>query len=289
MLGAEPRGEDGDGALRMGHDSGPTAAWAEPLSPPCHGRPCVFRTSTTLFPFALSRPAVPSQYFFRPDSDTSPHPLIIGAGFDGTGLELLSRALRILGKSRPALPAIDMSRCLQSRSEARACGPLLRQLDEVGLQARRAMASGTHDYVEAVATPELFQGVDAVLGHPVPHFTWDFLEAFPQGKVVLTVGRAQDVWRVVAARNPLTGSAQAAGKGAALMRALVWNLGDTPMNQAHFTRKYLEHNNKIIHGVPKDQLLVWNPYKDPSWGPLCDFLGLPVPREPFPKPVEGEW
>lgn len=231
-----------------------------------------------------------SQYFFRPDADTSPHPLIIGAGFDGTGLTTLTRALALLGRPRAPLPTIDMSQCVQGKTEARSCSPLLRQLDEVGLQARPALASGAHDFGgEAVSTPQLYEGHDAVLGHPVPHYTWDFLEAFPNGRVVLTVGRPEDVWRVVHQREPRHGAAHDTGRGAALLRALVWNLGDSPLTRAHFTRKYLEHNAKIMHGVPKHQLLVWDPVRDPTWGPLCDFLGLPVPSVPFPAPGEGEW
>jgi hypothetical protein len=93
----------------------------------------------------------------------------------------------------------------------------------------------------------------------------------------------------------------------------------------------LEHNAKIIHGVPKHQLLVWDVHRyarrgcpvgfvlcraatddsqglvaevrvgslplgwwfilaccwrdrDPDWKVLCDFLGLPVPKVPFPAP-----
>jgi hypothetical protein len=33
--------------------------------------------------------------------------------------------------------------------------------------------------------------------------------------------------------------------------------------------------------VPADRLLVWDVRE--GWGPLCAFLGLPVPDEPFPN------
>lgn len=32
--------------------------------------------------------------------------------------------------------------------------------------------------------------------------------------------------------------------------------------------------------VPKDRLLEWS--VDDGWEPLCEFLGKPVPEEPFP-------
>ncbi len=39
-------------------------------------------------------------------------------------------------------------------------------------------------------------------------------------------------------------------------------------------------NSNVIAAIPEDKLLVYNP-KD-GWGPLCKFLGLPVPATPFP-------
>ena len=57
-----------------------------------------------------------------------------------------------------------------------------------------------------------------------------------------------------------------------------------PLTRLQVMRRYLEHNAMIIHGVPKEQLLVWDVYKEPSWQRLCDFLGVPVPDAPFPRP-----
>ena len=38
---------------------------------------------------------------------------------------------------------------------------------------------------------------------------------------------------------------------------------------------------QVIREVPADRLLVWQVKE--GWGPLCSFLGLPVPEEPFPN------
>ena len=38
--------------------------------------------------------------------------------------------------------------------------------------------------------------------------------------------------------------------------------------------------------VPADRLLVWEVKE--GWGPLCKFLDLPVPQEPFPRLVPRE-
>lgn len=41
-----------------------------------------------------------------------------------------------------------------------------------------------------------------------------------------------------------------------------------------------EHSAMIKGLVPQDRLLEWS--IDEGWGPLCEFLGKPVPDEPFP-------
>eukprot|EP01059_Diplonema_ambulator_P011574 TRINITY_DN21564_c0_g1_i1.p1 TRINITY_DN21564_c0_g1~~TRINITY_DN21564_c0_g1_i1.p1 ORF type:complete len:281 (+),score=62.38 TRINITY_DN21564_c0_g1_i1:213-1055(+) len=43
---------------------------------------------------------------------------------------------------------------------------------------------------------------------------------------------------------------------------------------------YEQHNDKVRQTVPKDRLLEYS-VKD-GWGPLCEFLGKPVPQDPFP-------
>ena len=43
---------------------------------------------------------------------------------------------------------------------------------------------------------------------------------------------------------------------------------------------YTAHNEHVINSVPKDNLLIWN-VKD-GWEPVCSFLGVEQPNEPFP-------
>ncbi len=39
-------------------------------------------------------------------------------------------------------------------------------------------------------------------------------------------------------------------------------------------------NSRVISSIPQDKLLIYNPKE--GWGPLCQFLGLPEPKVPFP-------
>ena len=43
---------------------------------------------------------------------------------------------------------------------------------------------------------------------------------------------------------------------------------------------FRQHREKVLRTIPKDRLLIFN--LSDGWGPLCEFLGKPVPSEPFP-------
>ena len=45
--------------------------------------------------------------------------------------------------------------------------------------------------------------------------------------------------------------------------------------------EYSAHNDAVKSTIPDDRLLVFE-VKD-GWAPLCEFLGVPVPDEPFPR------
>ena len=45
--------------------------------------------------------------------------------------------------------------------------------------------------------------------------------------------------------------------------------------------KYEAHNAEVRRRVPRSQLLVYS--VDQGWGPLCKFLDLPIPDQPFPN------
>ncbi len=46
-------------------------------------------------------------------------------------------------------------------------------------------------------------------------------------------------------------------------------------------QKFERHIEEVKNSIPKDRLLVFHP-KD-GWGPLCEFLSVAVPSEPFPN------
>jgi hypothetical protein len=48
----------------------------------------------------------------------------------------------------------------------------------------------------------------------------------------------------------------------------------------HMIRRFQEHEALVRSSIPPERLLVFNVAE--GWGPLCEFLELPIPNEPFP-------
>jgi hypothetical protein len=53
------------------------------------------------------------------------------------------------------------------------------------------------------------------------------------------------------------------------------------LDQDELAAAYLAHNEAVKAAIPPDRLLVYQ-VKD-GWGPLCRFLGVPIPADPFPQ------
>jgi hypothetical protein len=52
-------------------------------------------------------------------------------------------------------------------------------------------------------------------------------------------------------------------------------------DRAFMTDWFERRNAEVIAALPAERLLVFSPKQ--GWGPLCEFLGVPVPESPFPR------
>ena len=58
-------------------------------------------------------------------------------------------------------------------------------------------------------------------------------------------------------------------------------------DKAHAIEVFRRHNEEVRRDVPADRLLVFEVKE--GWGPLCSFLGVPVPEgRPFPRLNDAE-
>lgn len=207
------------------------------------------------------------------------HPLIVCAGYDGTGLQALQRALALLGKPHSSFPIFQDAACKDFTEKA--CRISMEQ------QIHTVMLNG---FQNASFPASHWQHTDAVLGHPVPLLVWDFLEAFPTAKVILTVRNVDELWDTVSSLSPTIAGKLWVPQLERMMKMYWWAMyARWQLNKRHFMRHYWRHNAKVIHGVPRAQLLIWNLYEEPAWARLCDFLGVPVPPVPFPAPDKTEF
>ena len=146
---------------------------------------------------------------------------------------------------------------------------------------------------------EIFDGYASTVDWPGGYFYKELIDVYPDAKVLLSV-RETEVWErsmretVWAVRNGeslirLLSSAQAhvnpqwAGF-VKMIDGLLWQ-GKGTFAAGHaepqqLIETMLRHNEEVKAAVPADRLLVWSVKE--GWGPLCEFLELPVPEVEFP-------
>jgi hypothetical protein len=117
------------------------------------------------------------------------------------------------------------------------------------------------------------------------------VDKFPEAPVILTVrdpekwyaSAERTIWAAFSAPAPAGGLPPSMAAFKAMADATNWQ----GMFHGHFAdrgyaiRVFEEHNEAVRRAVPADRLLEYR--IGSGWGPLCDFLGKPVPDEEFPR------
>ena len=52
-------------------------------------------------------------------------------------------------------------------------------------------------------------------------------------------------------------------------------------DETHAIDIFRRHTEEVINTISPERLLIYEVRE--GWAPLCEFLGKPVPREPFPR------
>ncbi len=197
---------------------------------------------------------------------------VIGAGYPRTGTTSLQQALELLGFG----PCCHMWELLKPEHAWR--WPLW----------GRAFDGKPADW------RMLFKGFDSTVDAPGAFFWRKLSRAFPEAKVILTV-RDPDSWM----RSMQSGTA--AGRAAignaridpvvpatlAKMDAAIARERGSgpdpapgPARERFIREQYLLNIEQVKGEIAPDRLLVFDVKE--GWGPLCAFLGVPVPSTPFP-------
>jgi len=173
----------------------------------------------------------------------------------------------------------------------------------------------THHMVECFRLPQQFDlWLDVLAGHPNWNavfgefsscvdfpacvFYKELAARYPKALVLLSVRDTADAWYQSVQDTIFHDEIHGAPWITRLMSAVLpysrkWCKFKTRLLEAQFgsmevfkneeslKRMYLEHIEEVKRIVPADRLLVYNVKQ--GWAPLCAFLKVPVPNEPFPR------
>lgn len=133
----------------------------------------------------------------------------------------------------------------------------------------------------------IYRGFASAVDWPTACFFRELLQAYPTAKFVLTI-RDPEKWAdsFAATIHKLVGEKEQAppDKKAWLEMAdrIITRTGFAQgLDHEQLVRAYVAHNEAVKAAIPPRQLLVFEVKN--GWAPLCDFLGVSVPDEPFPK------
>jgi hypothetical protein len=183
---------------------------------------------------------------------------IIGAGFGRTGTASLKLALEQIGFA----PCYHMSEVLQDTSRI-----------DLWLRA----ADGEPDW------QTIFAGYRACVDFPACGFYRELAEVYPGAKVLLSVrdpGKWFDSVYATIMSPEFTKHIEPTPFGE-LNRRVAWDLFDGRIHdREHMIACFERHVAEVKAAIPADRLLVYEVKQ--GWGPLCEFLGAPIPDGAFP-------
>jgi hypothetical protein len=205
---------------------------------------------------------------------------VIGAGFGRTGTTSLKAALERLGFG----PSYSLSE-------------VFRNPEHVGVweAARRGPAGERVDWEGFLA------GYGVAVDWPACSFYEELMEAFPEAPVILTI-RDPAPWyestrstiyglrRLTTGPFPVRAAFALAGLfvpsvtgTVRLADRLVWEgiFEGRFEDRASAMEVFERHNEAVRRRVPQERLLVFDVRE--GWAPLCAFLGVEAPDEPFPR------
>ncbi len=186
--------------------------------------------------------------------------LLIGAGFGRTGTLSLKYALETLGL-----------RCHHMIEVIRSPGDVEKWL--------RAAEQGDADW------DDLLEGFNATVDWPCCHFYRQLAEAYPKAKVLLSVrdpmswyeSMSETTLRVIRARMRAAPDSRDLGQELVVKGAFHGNIDEAE----HAVRIFEQHVSDMRATIEPERLLVYQVSE--GWEPLCEFLEMPVPNEPFPR------
>lgn len=185
---------------------------------------------------------------------------VIGAGLGRTGTLSLKLALEHIG-----------------------FGPCYHMAELMG-QARKRMPQWLAVVRGAPDWDAIFDGFAATVDYPTCTYWRELAAHYPAAKVVLSDRDAegwyestqQTIFSPTNIQGLLDSPIEEFMRGA-VVGPFVDHLDDREWMIDYFNR----WRDEVLDGLPPERLLVHR--SADGWGPLCAFLGVPVPAEPYPR------
>ena len=197
---------------------------------------------------------------------------VIGAGFGRTGTSSLQAALEeLLG-----------GKCYHMKD----------------IMMRPAQLKAWHEFAVGKTSKMdwelLFAGYVAIVDCPVCIYYKEIMGIFPEAKIILTVRDSQSWWKSF---NRLMSMVDKARLLCFLVpklrkvsqftdKIIIENVFGGRMEKENCMNIFERHNQEVRELVPKGRLLEYDVAQ--GWKPLCEFLGVPVPKKPFPHLNTGK-
>lgn len=188
-------------------------------------------------------------------------------------------ALKVIGAGLGRTATFTMKFAL----EHIGLGPCL-HMSEVFAGARRNVPLWTNVAAGKPDWETVFDGFQSTTDYPACSFWRELADYYPEAKVLLTV-RDADSWFDSVNETIFSERMQGSLRGTPqerMMQGTVYApFGDKIGDRAFMTDWFERRNQEVIDTIPAERLLVFHPKQ--GWEPLCEFLGVPVPPEPFPR------
>jgi hypothetical protein len=133
----------------------------------------------------------------------------------------------------------------------------------------------------------IYDGFKSAVDWPTAGFYRELIKAYPTAKFILTERNPENwadsfgstIYKLVEGKD----------KAPEKMRNWLNMVNDVltksgfplGMDRNQLINGFIAHNKAVRESIPSEQLLIFQ-VKD-GWEPLCKFLNVPVPNEPFPR------
>lgn len=190
---------------------------------------------------------------------------VVGAGFGRTGTLSLKNALEKLGFG----PCYHMLEVIE-------------RPDHIDMW-HRLVFEGSIDW------DLLFKDFESAVDWPAAYYWHELADHYPDAKVLLSL-RDPESWYKSMSDTIFQGLKVAGPEGVSnprqrqgeMARKLIVEdtFGGRIDDKAHAIEVYNRHNEAVRRAIPPERLLVFD--AKAGWEPLCRFLGVPIPQEPYP-------